>query len=321
MTMRQRREEAGHALATRMARLLGQIEQMPDDGLPVKCSVCRDTGWAYSPKRGTVVRCPACQCPVCHGLAFIPYDVPPDDKRFGQLYPCPANCDAIQAVRAAHQSAIRRYSELPAEYVDLTFSTFDRLPDLAREGKGMARAFAEEFVTAPGHMVEAGNDQRDWLGLWGPHGRGKTGLAAAIVNALAEAGEPALYTRLGDFFEAVQRRYSKARAAEGYGDDFGSDTAEDVIDAAKRAPVLVVDDADVADVRENKLSIFEKVVRGRHDARLPTVFTTNLSPAGFEARWGPRIASVVNARTHWVLMEGPSLRPAAAEWSDHWSSQ
>jgi DNA replication protein DnaC len=270
----------------------------------------------YDPSVG-LVPCPDCQCEVCGGVGHVRYDVPMNDERFGKLYPCPANCAAVQHMREARAWAIRKYSELPAEYAPLTFETFDALPPALKPGKEMARWLAEQFVTSPGHLVEMNGEARNWLVLHGPNGRGKTGLAAAVVNALMDNNELVLYLRLADFFEAVQKRYSRARSSEGYGDDFGADTAEEVIDTAKRAPVLVIDEADVPDVRENKVSIFEKVIRFRHGEKLPTLLTTNLNPREFEARWGLRISSVLMARSHWALMDGVSLRPVAVEWSDY----
>lgn len=311
--MRQRDADALMALGERIQRVQAELAAMPLS-TDIYCHTCGDTGWVSMNEP-----CPECRCPVCGGLGYVQPQVPREHPLFGMLLPCPANCDTLRNLQANRRGVIRRYAALPDEYSSLTFATFDRLPANEREGKMMARQFVAAWVTEipAGGWVEMGGDVRNWLGLVGPHGRGKTGLAAGAVNALIEAGIQPLYIRLQDFIEAVQKRYTKSRSREGYDDDFGSDSAEEVVDAAKTAPVLIIDEFDVPDVRENKQAIVEKVIRYRHGNRLPTLFTTNLNARAIEQRWGPTIASVMHARAHWVLMDGPSLRPRAAEWSDH----
>lgn len=315
-----RLEEGRLALAETLARIAARLPAPDAAADGDACALCEGSGWALDVAEG-LVRCPSCQCAVCGGLGFVRYDVPHGDPRFGQLFACPANCSAIRTIRADRQDRIQKYSALPEAYADLTFDTWDLLPAIARSGKDSARWLAGAFVDAmPTGFVQAvEGDPRNWQVYWGRHGLGKTGLAAAIVHSLTERGHQSLYIRLQDFIEAVQKRYSKARTSDGYGDDFGADSAEDVIDAAKTAPVLVIDEFDVPDrtISADKLSIMEKVIRYRHGQRLPTVITTNLSPAAFEARWGTTITSVVLANAHWVELSGPVLRPQALQWGDN----
>jgi DNA replication protein DnaC len=313
-------EEGQMKLRATLARMQRQIAELPDQARDGACALCEGSGYALM-ATGEIVRCPECQCEVCGGLGFVRYEVPLNDPRFGRLYACPANCSAIHTIQEQRRGRIEKYAALPAEYAGLTFETFDRLPEVAREGKASGRWLAGAFVdTMPSGYVQLGDGEpRNWLVLFGPHGRGKTGLAAAIVNALTERGQQSLYIRLQDFIEAVQKRYQRSRSSDGYGDDFGADTAETVIEHAKTAPVLVMDEFDVPDrlISADKLSIVEKVVRYRHGNRLPTVLTANLGPDQFEERWGTTIASVVMARAHWAEMKGPGLRPVAAVWGDN----
>lgn len=296
------------------------------NGANAECKHCAGTGYevivTYKGKgmHGVIreitdlapCRCRASgACTACSGRGYVLSDSTPRD--------CPLNCLASQKLKAKRESGVIKYSQLPPEYQPLTFVTFDRMSIEYQNGKYPARVAAEQFVEAidQGGYVNraavaalfgrtADDDWRNWLVFYGEHGRGKTGLAAAIVNALATNGKACLYIRLGDFIEAVQKRYSKDRR-DGFDDEFGA-TAEDVLDEVKRAPILVCDEFDVSDVTTNKRSIVEKLVRYRHGQNLPTVITTNLDADSFERRWERTISTVVRDRAHWLPMRGLSLR-------------
>lgn len=304
-----------------------------DDG---GCRRCGGTGMVDVPgelvtfKNATVSRlepCPDCQrpqCPTCGGLGYVRYDLPVDHPGFGQLHRCPENCAAVQQMDALRRTGLRKYSKLPEEYAGLSFATFDALPEVVKAGKLPARIAAGLFVDAADqqHWVNRAavgglftddpgqDDWRNWLVLYGPHGRGKTGLAAAIVNALTDMNKAVLYIRLQDFVEAVQKRYSRERE---YDDEFGA-TPESVKDSVKNAPILVIDEFDVPQLTDNKRDIVESVIRYRHGERLPTIITTNLSPKALDQRWGATIASVIRARAHWIELSGASLRPVENSW-------
>lgn len=307
--MSERDELARMALAAKIERALANLAVMECD--VDGCRTCGGTGWISMNEP-----CPDCRCPTCGGVGYVRADVPLDHPLFGELLPCPENCDALRQMQENRRGVIRKYAALPEEYAGLTLASFDALPPSQREGKELARRFVEVWVNdiPNGGWVNMGGDTRNWLILHGLHGRGKTGLAAAASNALTETGQQSMYIRLQDFIEAVQKRYGKAKSQDGFADDFGSDSAEDVVDTVRTSPVLIIDEFDVPDIRENKLAIVEKIIRFRHGNRLPTLMTTNLNAPAFEQRWGPTIASVTNARAHWVLVDGPSLRPRAAEW-------
>lgn len=274
--------------------------------------------------------CPACQqvCPVCDNLGWVRADYPVDHPDFGKAFPCPANCQTSQEQAASRRERRVRYSRLYAEYQGLTLATFASLPGEQLIGKMTGYWAAVEFINAMNrnHMVdlakiaarfdrEIPSDVRNWIVFYGEHGRGKTGLAAAILNTLVEQGEKPRYIRLQDFIEAIQKRYNKKKMERenGFNDEFGDDTAEEVMEQFSTASILIIDEADVPDIRENKVSLFERLIRYRHGEKLPTILTTNLDVDGFERRWGPTIATVVKSRAHWIPMRGLNLRKDAVD--------
>lgn len=270
--------------------------------------------------------CPDCcpTCLVCGGMGYITYTLPVGHPEFGKLHPCPNECQAVaeNAARCKHNAIV--YSRLPAEYQHLNFESFEALPERYLDGKRAGLMTARAFVAAANGgnyyvdradiarlwREQAPEDWRNWIVFFGEHGRGKTGLAASIVNALTDMKHQVRYIRLQDYVFAVQKRYDREKRSgdDMAADEFGDKTSAEVQEEVIRAGVLVVDEFDVPDIRENKLALVEKLIRFRHGEHLPTVITTNLDPDGFERRWGPTIASVTLARAHWVPMRGLSLR-------------
>lgn len=303
-------------LDAKIARAMARLAALPRVPVPEgACATCGGIGEVL--REGRYEPCPACVCPTCGNLGFVRYDVPIGDPRFGKVQPCPANCKTVRDLRARRLDHLRAHAALPKGYRDCTFETYDALPPELRRGKETARAFAELWARqiASGGWVEMQGEVRNWLMLWGPNGVGKTGLAASAMNHLTAADQPCLYIRLQDLVKAVQDRYGEEPAG-GWKDGFGSVSAGEVIESAKTAPALIIDEFDVPDLRDNKRAIVEMIVRYRHGHELPTLMTTNLDARAFMVRWEATIGSVVRARAHWVLVEGLALREEVVVWRD-----
>lgn len=163
----------------------------------------------------------------------------------------------------------KRLSELRALDVldhqsirEMTFETFDvRGPHLAGDDRRrMENAYRQAltFSEAP-----AG-----WLLLMGPHGAGKTHLAAAIANYRRQRGDwPALVV-VPDLLDYLRR---------GFSNDSAGGSSHDAFEEMKSAPLLILDDLDTQTgipwVRDRLFQLLNY----RHSARLPTVITTALS--------------------------------------------
>jgi hypothetical protein len=274
--------------------------------------------WAKRP-------CPDCCCPVCGDRGVVTLPLPLDDPQFGKLQPCPERCGAAQALAATQQASIRRYSQLPEESERHTLASFMALSDDAREGKMRGYWAARLYLDSigggerPFHVNRAAlakkfgkkgeaEDWRNWLVFYGPNGTCKTGMAASIINGLADAQVQAMYIRLQDFIQAIQNRYKQERQAAELGDEFGDDTAAEVIERVRAMPVLVIDEFDEPNIKPDKESIVWKLINYRYIHQLPTVITCNLDEDAMESRWGTMVTSRMIQRAHWIPMTGDSLR-------------
>jgi len=144
---------------------------------------------------------------------------------------------------------------------DMTFERFDvrslHLP--IDERKRMENAYRQALAFA--------EKPDGWLLFMGPHGSGKTHLAAAIANYRRQRGDTPTFIVVPDLLDYLRR---------GFSSDDGRD-AHAAFDEMKHAPLLILDDLDtqtgIAWVRDRLFQL----LNFRHTARLPTVITTALS--------------------------------------------
>jgi DNA replication protein DnaC len=213
-------------------------------------------------------------CPICHGVGYIRYDVPDDHPDFGKVYDCECRQVEVEAERAAY---LRRLGGL--EHLEnKTFETFNpegagrTLPDKLRGNlKGIyerAREYAENPV--------------GWLVFTGGYGCGKTHLAAAIANQQIEAGNRVLFVTVPDLLDHLRRAFGSADDEEG---DYSSRFEE-----VRSVPLLILDDLGIESPTPWATEKLYQVLNYRYNARMPTVITTNHSLEDLELRLRSRLS-------------------------------
>lgn len=130
--------------------------------------------------------------------------------------------------------------------------------------------------------------------LRGPCGCGKTHLAAAIINRLAERG---IYGR----FEVVPELLEDIK--NGFNRQDSKVTAS--INQLKEAPLLVLDDLGAEKVTDWAREQIFIIVNRRYENMLPTVITTNYTTAELVSRLGKRTVSrLVEMATSYTVEAG-----------------
>lgn len=180
---------------------------------------------------------------------------------------------AIAAPDFRHSGADQERSGLSSLSIHYhqTFAAFDlrqsELPGAERENLQRAFELARTYAQKPG----------DWLVLTGPHGCGKTHLAAAIANHWRNLG--VLFVSVPDLLDDLRATFSPTSTTS-YSKRF-----RDV----RATRYLVLDDLGVESAtnwaREKMYQIFDY----RYNARLPTVITTATAIEKLDTRLASRM--------------------------------
>ena len=139
-------------------------------------------------------------CPICHGVGFIAYDVEISDPRFGRMNICPCR---QQQVLADKRDQLYKDSNLEA-LANLTFDSFN-----PRGRVGLGRQQADSLEQAFNQAQNFTGTLDGWLLLLGRYGCGKTHLAAAIANQAVAMGMDTLFLTVPDMLDWLRFTYAE----------------------------------------------------------------------------------------------------------------
>lgn len=174
---------------------------------------------------------------------------------------------------------------------DKTFETFD-----SRDNE-LPRAQADNLHRALQLAVAFAEHPADWLVFNSvTYGNGKTHLAAAIANYVADSGEPVLFVVVPDLLDHLRASFNPSSQSR----------LDKRFDEVKSAALLVLDDlgteSATAWAREKLYQLFNH----RYNARLPTVITTAVPIEQIDPRLASRMLDGI--RCTFFVLEAPSYR-------------
>jgi len=219
-------------------------------------------------------------CEHCGGAGYVRLRVHVGHPDFGKALPCVCTeneADDEKTARLLRYSGLGSLSRLTFEEL----SPRGRSPNPAhQEAFGKAVASAHAFVETP-----AG-----WLVLTGPSGCGKTHLSAAIAGACIANGQAALFMVVPDLLDHLRAAYQPG----------GEVTYDELFEMVRNAPVLVLDDLGVQSATPWAEEKLFQLINHRYSAQMPTVITTNLDPAAFDARIQTRLTDADLSQVHYL---------------------
>ena len=230
-------------------------------------------------------------CPICQGLGFITYDVPPEHPDFGRAVPCQCRLAEQEARRLTDLLEVSNLRHLAR----MTFDTF--LP----EGQGLTEVKRRNLRHAYDLARAFAAEPQGWLFFLGGFGCGKTHLAAAIANARLGRGEPALFVVVPDLLD-----YLRATFAPGSPTSF-----DERFQVLRQAPLLILDDLGAQSSTSWAQEKLYQLLNHRYNTQLPTVITSNHRLEDMEPRLRSRLVDPALVTMYTFL--APDYRLAGAD--------
>ena len=194
-------------------------------------------------------------CPRCGGRGLLTLDVPVGDPAFGQVVTCDCRESEIEQEQTER---LLRYSNL-GHLARFGFDTLaaDGLsadPDSQAMFRGAARA-AREYAESPS----------GWLVFTGPHGSGKTHLAAAIATHRIQQGHVVFFADVPDLLDHLRSTFGPTSEL----------SYSDLFEQVRNTPLLVLDGLGSHSSTAWAEEKLRQLVNRRFSAELPTVVTVS----------------------------------------------
>lgn len=193
-------------------------------------------------------------CKVCRGRGWLTPIVPTGHPDFGSIKTCSCREDLQQSEMSQRLLA---YSNLGY----LSRYSFETIDEKRNESsKEDANLFRDALKSSSDFAINPSG----WLALVGPHGSGKTHLAAAIANRCISSGNPAFFIYVPDLIDHLRSSFDTDR-------DLGY---QELFDQVKNSPVLILDGLTSRTSTQWAQEKLIQIMNHRANGKMPTVITT-----------------------------------------------
>lgn len=216
-------------------------------------------------------------CPICLGAGFVAVRLPA----------VPTTYDECRCGLASQRRIERMFkrAEIPERFRDVSFTSYPG-----------ERTLAVKQVETYANGAEM---PRESLVIFGRFGRGKTCAATAAMRTIVEREQcSAMFITTPKLLDRIRETYSGK----------AEDSEAEVLLAIETVQLLVLDDLGAERVTDWVREKLFTVLNARHDAQLPTIYTSNLGPSELAEHIGQRTAERLKEDCQWVEMTGPNLR-------------
>ncbi len=226
-------------------------------------------------------------CPVCDGRLWLAVDAPVGHADFGKVEPCQCQAEIDLGERATR---LRRYSNL-GPLSRLTFGSAD--PEGMAGDPESKRLYRIAYEAALAYAEQP----LGWLVLTGPHGSGKTHLAAAISNHCIEQGRPVFFVHVPDLLDDLRSTYSPMSEL----------SYSELFEQVNEAPLLVLDGLGTQSPTPWAQEKLQQIFNRRANSELPTIVTTGAQMSDIDPYIASRMTRPTLSRV--VEIRGDSPAP------------
>lgn len=253
------------------------------------------------------------ECALCNGAGWYLLAVPLGHPQWGELQACACTTAQQRTHREAQARAARdqRLASLRAELgamAGVTLQTFALNRPIDKPVKWGGATYTVESQRSALHVAwhkvsSYSQGPVGWLYLAGPVGSGKTHLAAAAANALAD--------RYDIVYASAPQLLRYIRAG------FQDHTADSRLEAVQLASVLILDDIGAEQLTDWSESLLFDLLNQRYLYQRHTILTSNLHHDALPSRIGSRIAQETGKSGIVLLpvcdyrrLDQPDIRPS-----------